>query len=469
MKQNKEASFMNPLKVLVLLSLCFTLPVAADELADLKKQVEILAKRIEQLEQQRKQADTAAAVVVAPSAEAVKTPAVATTDREVVTAGDFPGSFRIPDTNTSIRIHGFAQVNLIYDFMGRPTSRGGDSAGIATAPLEGSPEYEMRGDTRLGARDSRLGISTSTPTDYGPVKTLIEGDFNGPPNDKASRATTSRTAYTIRHAYGEFGGFLFGQAYTNYMDISAFTEKLDGAGPIGRTFMRQGQIRYTYNFDDNSRFAVAIENPRGDFVEANDDTLDDSVPDLTANYRYQTRRWHTQFSGMLRRMGVDDGGENGEFNGVNDNAMGWALQNSTAFFLGDSKDRISWYIQFGDGLGRYAESGADQGASITKDGKLDTQFTYGGFVSYRHWWTDTIRSNIDFGMMRHDLNPLEEAMFPSLERSRTRNVYSSHSNIIWSPVDQVSLGIEYVWGNREAHDGREGKVRRLLFTSIYDF
>ena len=462
---------MNQARVLLLLSLCFTLPVAADELADLKTQVEILAKKIEQLEQQRKQADTAKteAVVVAPSTEATKTPVIPTTNREVVTAGDFPGSFRIPDTNTSIRIHGFAQVNLIHDLMGRPTSRGGDSAGIATAPLEGSPEYEMRGDSRIGARDSRLGISTSTPTDYGPVKTLIEGDFNGAPNDKASRATTSRTAFTIRHAYGEFGGFLFGQAYTNYMDISAFTEKLDGAGPIGRTFMRQGQIRYTYKFDDNSRFAVALENPRGDFVEANDDTLDDSVPDLTANYRYQTRRWHTQFSGMLRRMGVDDGGENGEFNGVNDNAIGWALQNSTAFYLGDSMDRISWYLQFGDGMGRYVESGADQGASITKDGKLDTQFTYGGFVSYRHWWTDTIRSNIDFGMMRHDLNPLDEAMFPSLERSRTRNVYSSHSNIIWSPVEQVSLGIEYVWGNREAHDGREGKVRRLLFTSIYDF
>jgi len=61
---------MNQLRVLVLLSLCFTLPVAADELADLKKQVEILAKKIEQLEQQRKQADTAKteAVVVAPSA-----------------------------------------------------------------------------------------------------------------------------------------------------------------------------------------------------------------------------------------------------------------------------------------------------------------------------------------------------------------------------------------------------------------
>jgi hypothetical protein len=479
MKRLDAAWLIHGINLVLVLLLFGSTPVVADELADLKKQIEIIAGKIEQLEKQRasQQAPvTNTSGVVSgeneqQSTQAVNTPASASTSPapRVITTGDMPGSFKIPDTNTSYRIYGLAQMNFIYDLAGRPASRNGDSAGIGTAPLNDSPEYLMRGDTRIGARDSRLGISTFTPTEYGDFRTVFEGDFNTSPAGKRTRATTSRSAFSIRHAYGELGNFLAGQTYTTYMDISAFSEKLDGAGPIGRTFMRQGQLRYTHRINDYSRFAIALENPRGDFIDADDETLDDSLPDLTAHYRYQTDRWHMQFGGMIRRMGIDDGGPTGVYGGVDDTTLGWGLQHSTAILLGDSKDRISWYINLGDGLGRYAESGADQGASITLDGKLDTQYTYGGFISYRHWWTDTLRSNIDFGMMHHDLNPLEDAMFPDIERDSNRRIFSSHSNIIWSPLDRVTFGLEYVWGNRTVHDGRHGKVRRLLFTSVYDF
>jgi hypothetical protein len=459
-------------------------PAAADELDDLKKQVEALARRIEQLERERAEAQAqvppANNATVTTSAAPAPLPQPATPpsqqkdgtipqEGQAITAGDMEGSFKIPDTNTSFRIHGFAQANLIYDFAGRPTSRNGDSAGIHTSVLEDTPEYHMTGDTRIGARDSRLGISTFTPTPIGGLSTLIEGDFNTSPAGKSTRATTSRASFSVRHAYGEIGNFLAGQTFTTYMDLSAFTEKLDGAGPLGRTFIRQGMLRYTHKFDKNSRFAIALENPRGDFVNANDDTLDDSVPDVAMNYRYQTRRGHMQFSAILRRLGVDDGGPDGTFGGIDDNAFGWGLQHSAAIYLGETKDRISWYINFGDGLGRYADSGVDQAASITREGTLDTQFSYGGFISYRHWWTDTIRSNIDLAMMRHDLNPLEEAMFPDEERDANRRLFSSHANTLWSPVEQITLGLEYIWGNRTVHDGRDGKVRRLQFTTIYDF
>ncbi len=476
MKLPDVSRFMHGLSTMMALLVISTMPAYADELDDLKKQIEILAGKIEELEKQRaiQQAGNISSTNIASDnieqkpVETEITPPLAP-KTAVITAGDIPGSFKIPDTNTSFRIYGFAQANLIYDMAGRPASRNGDSASIASAPLNDSPEYRMRGDARIGARDSRLGISTFTPTEYGDFRTVLEGDFNTSPAGKSTRATTSRASFSVRHAYGEIGNFLAGQTFTTYMDISAFTEKLNGSGPIGRTFMRQGMLRYTHRIDEHSRFAIALENPRGDFIDADDETLDDSVPDLTAHYRYQTDRWHMQFSGVVRRLGIDDGGPTGVYGGINDNATGWGLQHSTAFTLGASKDRISWYINFGDGLGRYADSGVDQGASITREGTLDTQFTYGGFISYQHWWTETLRSNIDLGMMHHDLNPLEEALFPDIERDSNRRILSSHSNIIWSPLDRITLGLEYIWGKRKVHDGREGVVRRLQFTSIYNF
>jgi len=453
------------------------MPVAADELADLKKQVETLAKRIEQLESQQKQVQTVPTVQRVPRVPRVQTEddletttaAVNTLNVDpnsnLITAGDMQGSFKIPDTNTSFKIFGFVRGAFIYDIAARPESRGGDTAGVASAPLEGSQEYEIRGDTRIGARDSKFGISTYTPTDYGDLRTLIEGDFNGPPNDKASRANSNRTAFGVRHAYAEFGNYLVGQTFSNYMDTSAFPEKLDGSGPIARSFIRQGQLRYTWRFDKRSRIAVALENPRGDFVGADDNTLDDSVPDLTANYRYQTDRWHFQYSGMVRRIGID----NGIAGGLKDNAFGWAMQQSAAIYLGDGRDRISWNINFGDGIGRYIEDGGDQGASINLNGNLDTQFGYGGFITYRHWWTETLRSNIEFGIVRFNLNPLAEALFPDREKDANRELYASHVNLIWSPIDKVSFGVEYIHGQRMVHDGREGRIRRLQFNSEYDF
>ncbi|MGK0298378.1 MAG: hypothetical protein ACI9XC_001999, partial [Gammaproteobacteria bacterium] len=112
--------------------------------------------------------------------------------------------------------------------------------------------------------------------------------------------------------------------------------------------------------------------------------------------------------------------------------------------------------------GRYLEGGRDQGASITPEGKLDSQFGYGGFVTYKHMWTDTISSNIDFGMGIHKLNPDEDS-------EANRKLLSSHMNIIWMPIEQLEFGLEYIWGFRVVHDGRTGDVNRLMVNSIFNF
>ncbi|MEX2353405.1 MAG: DcaP family trimeric outer membrane transporter, partial [Gammaproteobacteria bacterium] len=359
---------------------------------------------------------------------------------------------------TSLKIGGYIQTSLIYDIGPRPTSRGGDIASARSAVLEDTPEYENRGDTRFTARNSRFNIATLTPTRFGRIHTFIEADFNGPPNNKGSRGTTSRTAFGLRHAYAEIGNILFGHYWSNFSNNSVFPNKVDGTGPAGRNFMRQGQLRYTHRFEQGGRFAIALENPRGDFLNADDINLADSYPDLTTHYRYETDRWHIQFSGMLRRMGIDEGIPDG----ASDHVTAWGMNQSGAFLLPESKDRISWYFALGNGIGRYLEGGVEQGASITADGTLNTQFGYGGFVTYRRWWTDTLQSNIDFGFSRFDLNPEENT-------TANRRLLSSHINLMWVPLDNMEFGIEYVWAHRRVHDGREGSINRINALSVFFF
>jgi hypothetical protein len=429
----------------MLFSICiFPSLINADEIDDFKKQIAIVAKRIEQLENEQREEEN----------KSVSTVQVKTIDMDrVVMKGDRRNSLKVPGTDTSLSIGGRLETSLIYDIGPGPTSRGGDIASSSTAILEGTPEFDIRGDTHLTARNSRFNITTTTPTQFGQLRTFIEGDFNGPPNNKASRATTNRTVFGLRHAYGQLGNVLFGHYWTSYMDRTVFPTKINGSGPVGRTFMRQGQLRYTHRFTNGGQLAVALENPYADFNRADDENSADSYPDLISFYRYQTDRWHLQFTGMVRRMGVNEGIPGG----AKDHVNGWGLNQTGAFRL-PWDDRITWNINFGDGIGRYLDGGARLGTTLNADGKLETQFGYGGFISYRHWWSETLSSSIDSGTSIFNLNP-------EAANTANRKLFSSHLNLIWEPNDDMQFGIEYIWGKREVHDGRKGTINRMQFTN----
>lgn len=412
--------------------------VVADELEQLKIQLAELSRKVELLEQKQ------LAEKQAPPPE------------NAVVAGEARGSWKLPGSQTSMRIDGFVRAHMIYDRGPRPTSAGGDVASIHTAILENTPEYENRGDVRIAGRDARFNITPWTPTELGRMYTFIQGDFKGDPDNKGSRATTSRSSFSLRHAYAEIGNFLMGQTYSAFMDNSVFGDKVDPTGPTGRTMIRQGQLRYTHRFDGDRRFAIAIENPYGDFVDANDKNLDDGLSDLTMHYRHQTDRWAYQFSGMVRRIGIDDG------MGIEDTAMSWGLNHSGMYMFPTNRDRITWYINLGEGIGRYLEGGKDQAASLSTEGKLDTQFGYGGFITYKHWWTNTLSSNLDFGMGYYKLNS-------GADSEDNKKLFSSHLNLIWAPIDIFELGIEYVWGHRQVYDGRKGAVNRIMVNSVFNF
>ncbi|WP_330217999.1 porin [Marinobacter similis] len=78
----------------------------------------------------------------------------------------------VPGTNTTVTIGGYVKLDMIYDF----DQDMGDSlfvAGLDTANSESDPSF------RAHARQSRVRIKTTTPTEVGDVKTTVEGDFYG--------------------------------------------------------------------------------------------------------------------------------------------------------------------------------------------------------------------------------------------------------------------------------------------------
>jgi hypothetical protein len=106
------------------------------------------------------------------------------------------------------------------------------------------------------------------------------------------------------------------------------------------------------------------------------------------------------------------------------------------------KDMLVFQTVDGDGVGRYLNQG--QGISAVLVGNKDIKpiNVWGGTVGYTHFWTDALRSNLDYGLS-HFTTPGGNSQLPIKELN------SVHANLIWSPWASADVGIEYIYGHIE--------------------
>jgi porin-like protein len=442
-------------------------PALAEETEDLKAQIERLRSRLDQLEKQQGATD---AKVDAKQAAA---PA------DAVVGGDFPSSFKLPGSDTSMAIHGYTKLDILFD-VNQQASDSFDVTGIAP---NGSTA-ERRGDqVRIHTRESRLTFETRTPTNYGQLQTFIQGDFFDY-GTSATQFVSNSDRLRIKHAYGVLGPVLAGQTWTNFFDADDFPETLDFEGPSGQVYIRQGQLRYTQAL---GKFALSgsIENPQGDATANNGCTSSGSIPksatdgpcttpggvgvnnidrapDLTVRGVYTDSWGHISVAGLGRRFETDNGG--GDATGLaNQSASAWGGAGdvsgtinigSILAFAPVAKDAIGFDGFYGSGLGRYVAIGgaAFEAAVIKNFGttavREETQPVWGGYLWYMHSWTDTLRSNFVGGVQE---NHWSDAILNPGNSTLTDRIITGHANLIWSPIKSVNFGVEYMWGERDFH------------------
>ena len=51
----------------------------------------------------------------------------------------------------------------------------------------------------------------------------------------------------------------------------------------------------------------------------------------------------------------------------------------------------------------------------------------------------------------------------------TEKTFSVHANLFFDPVPNSRIGIEYIRGEREVYDGREGTLNRVQFSAMLVF
>ena len=94
---------------------------------------------------------------------------------------------------------------------------------------------------------SKINVETRTPTAWGEARTFIEFDYSGLyPSSARPTAISDNLTDRLRYAYGTLGGFLAGQANSNFSDSDAGMETISYSGLTGYPGVsRIPQVRYT--------------------------------------------------------------------------------------------------------------------------------------------------------------------------------------------------------------------------------
>lgn len=416
--------------------------------------VKMQQQRIEQLEMAFRAAKSSA------GEDAKGSPDGKTAAARVVTEGELPGSFKLPGSDTSIKIYGNVRVDATHDTEGRTNNVNGNGWAVALPiqPLEGMSGARRTGQSYLTARGSRFGIMSQTPTAMGALQTQIEGDFDAP-NPFQGELSSNSTGFRLRQAWGQLGGLLVGQTWSNFIDLGSLPQMVEfnssGAVPL----LRQGQIRYTQPLGQSASLAVALENAQSlSFVASPAADFDRSV-DVTANFTLRQPWGHV--SARVASL---------EYKNDRDAKRGHALALSGSFKLGE-RDSLVYLVSGGDGIGRYMFSSLAQGA-IDVGGDIRLWKALGGHIGLSHAWNDQWRTNLVLSGTRFESDAVANAAQravgnPDFYPNETlRQVFL---NTFWTPGKGVEYGLEYAWGRRETFNGETGKLGRVTAMARYSF
>jgi hypothetical protein len=418
-------------KLASLLIVCGTLG-ANDEIAEIRKQIEELSKRLELLE--KKSLETK------PSGAAPTEPANVS-----------KGTLELSSADTVIGLGGRIELRSIY------ASPEGDFA-AGKIPLDNDAD---RGEgLSTHARESRLWVKSRTPTPYGPLRALVEVDFMG---SEGSEANTNGHGPRLRHAYLQLGGWTIGQTNSAFNSLVA----LDTISlVINDTMVRQPLVMYTFRDETEWMYDLSFEQPETTLIDQNGVIItpkDDRFPDVVARVRYYPGWGEASLALMGRYIFQDEAKlSDGRYVDSADSAWGYGA-NLSARIKTFAQDDLRFDLQYGRGVGRYFAYNAFAAGSIDDAGNIRLQESYGAHIGYRHFWTSTLRSTLAYGYAatknRSDI----------VSDKANKKATSLQANLLWSPFANALAGVEYARAEREVESGEKGTLEMGMLVFRYDF
>ena len=358
----------------------------------------------------------------------------------------YPGYFRLPGTQTLLRIGGYFKTDFIYDL--KPPGNT-DSFIPSTFPI---PNVATVNNTTISIRPTRLNLDFLIPVKSSSVRFFIEMDMFG------SSATTPR----LRHAYAQMDNFLLGQTFSNFMDPDSGPDTLDFQGPNSQVSIRNPQFRYSIPLAKKTSLSFSVEKASSDvsFSTPQFKSLPDSpTPDGAIKFRHEYAKGHFQLSGLFRDVSayLPDGRSASVF--------GWGIDLTGAQKL-FGKDTFVYQAAYGAGMERYVNDtsglGIDAQPADAANPHLEAVPLTAVYGAYQHYWDKKLRSSAVYGFAQTQNTDLEPGS------SYHQSNYGA-ANIIWNPIGSLNVGTEILYGWLVHENRASADDTRFMFSAKYSF
>jgi len=403
------------LLTLCLLCLCAGVPVAAEETDATNQEVASLRQRVEQLESER--------------------------------------SLKIFGQAIQVILHGQLQLDVMHDFnaMGLDPDGGFTNEFITgEIPARGTEAAQMTHRTGFSVNASTVFIGFRTHTGWGELEVLSQVNFMG--------NLTGGPAFQLYQAYGKLGNFLGGKAWSTFTNLASMPNTLDYEGPNAIPEVQAPMMRWDQPLPCDLWLALALEAPRADMKLPTGVSALNQVPDVILRLQYKPK-WATIWAaGLYRRLKAKG-------NGFDDGVNGWGAQLSGSVDT-FGRDSVQFGAVYGEGLGAYIQDtqgyGLDAAPTFTGATTLSPIPAFSAWAGYQHFWTGTLQSNASYGYVKLKLTD-----------SQPGDTYKSTTyaslNIIYTPIRFLSVGVEYIYGERLNKDNGYGNDHRVQFSTQVNF
>jgi hypothetical protein len=364
-----------------------------------------------------------------------------------------------------VGLSGTLQLDVMHDFQAVGWPAGSDFLTefvTGNIPVRGTTSALTTNRTDFSVNQSKFVPYLEAPTAWGTFRVLVKINLMG--------EAAGGPALNFYYGYAELGPFMAGQYYSTLFCYDSYPDTLDFEGPNAIPVQVHPMLRYTPTLAGDLGLVFALELPDADMTLPGGVNGVDQVPDLIAGLQYQPKWATIRLAGLYRRLkakGIETGGSL-----FNDSADGWGVclsgnidtsANDSLQFGGIGGQAIGNYIQDTIGLGLDAAQpypGAPTVLPIT---------AWGAWAGYQHFWTVNLRSTATYAYVR--LSPMTGqqpgAGIPAQEGVYKNATYAS-INLVWSPLAPFDVGMEYLYGERNATTGY-GNDHRLMCTVAYNF
>lgn len=427
------------------------------------------------------------------------------------------GYIKVTD-NTFIGIHGYVNAQANYDsaqFAGDyviPAALAWDGLNDTVGANARINSPARKGQVSGHAKQTRLAFSAlQTNTRFGDMKAYIEADFYGTVNGATAKNGLGYTfnepsvggSHTLRmrKAYGEIGGFQFGQTTPLFMEVAqANTVDFGGQHDVTRFL----QLRYTWKANDMFKWAFALDRPSSDYIEYNSanangakvlavqsvgngqSKVDHKLPAFDTKATFTFGGGHEfGLRGLVRQIALKD---ETRTNGASFKKTGWGI-GADLKIMTVNKGFIAAAISHGRAIGHYVAE--MDGQSVVWDRnpartRLDAQKqTYWG-VGYTQPFCDEWAASLGYSTsftskaagFETGLTVNGTANPVTLDNARmiqTKSADKIFGNIMWTPVKNVDVGLEYMHAIRKGMKDStvtrslKGTARRVILAAKYSF